>query len=89
MQTPHEYFMGFFYLTKALRGHYNNGILERGIMKKKTTLQVRCSYHMKNFGFDLFMGTKDGKGVEGITDGICPACADIEYKKLETERKKQ
>jgi hypothetical protein len=57
-------------------------------MKKKTTLQVRCCYHLKHFGFVLFLGTKDGGGVEGITDGICPACADIEYKKLGIERKK-
>lgn len=58
-------------------------------MSKKTTLKIRCCYHMKHFGFVLFMGEKDGQGVEGISDGICPACAKIEYEIFETERKKK
>ena len=58
-------------------------------MRKKTTLKIRCCYHMKHFGFVLFMGEKDGQGVEGFTDGICPDCAKIERKIFENERKKK
>ena len=51
-------------------------------MKKHTILKVRCAWHKKNFGFVLEMGTKEGHGVEGTTDGMCPACEAIERKKL-------
>ena len=51
-------------------------------MKKHTILKVRCAWHLKNFGFVLEMGTKEGHGVKGTTDGMCPACEAIERKKL-------
>ena len=57
-------------------------------MVKKTTLRIRCCYHKQNFGFVLFMGTKDGQGVTGISDGICPECAKIEREKFEREKKR-
>ncbi len=50
--------------------------------KTKTRLTIVCAWHKKNFGTDLVMGTKDGKGATGITSGICKACAKIEWGKL-------
>jgi hypothetical protein len=55
-------------------------------MTKKTTLKIRCCYHLKNFGKELDMGTMDGQGVEGITDRICLACFEIEMRKIRKEK---
>lgn len=55
---------------------------------KHTILKVRCAWHLKNFGFELEMGTKDGHGVEGTTDGICPACYKITMKGVKAMAKR-
>lgn len=52
---------------------------------KHTILKIRCAWHPKNFGFELYMGTKDGYGVEGTTDGLCPECSKIEWAKGKAE----
>ncbi len=40
-------------------------------------MKIRCAWHKKNFGFELFMGEKEPLEDTSITDGICPEC----YKK--------
>lgn len=39
-----------------------------GIIQLVTVIKIVCAWCGKD------MGTKDGKGVEGITHGICPEC---------------
>jgi len=42
----------------------------------KTVLTIECAWHTKFFGKPLIMGTKDGKGVTGVSSTICPKCWD-------------
>ena len=46
-------------------------------MGKSSILKKVCTWCGKD------LGTVDGQGVEGISGGICPKCAAIEYKKLD------
>ena len=41
--------------------------------KKKTILRIRCAWCGKD------MGEKDGKGAEGVTDGICDNCLLLNF----------
>jgi len=44
--------------------------------EKKTTLKIVCGWCGKN------MGTKDGKGVSGISHSMCPKCFKKEMAKI-------
>lgn len=48
-----------------------------------TILKVRCAWHPKYFGCEKMMGEKDGRGITGTSDGICPLCAEIERETFE------
>ena len=47
-----------------------------------TRLVVRCAWHPQNFGEELIIEVKDGKGVEGVSDSCCDKCRDIYFKQL-------
>lgn len=42
-------------------------------------MRVFCGWHLKNFGFELEMEPKDGKGLTGKTTGMCKQCKKIEW----------
>lgn len=54
--------------------------------KPKTRMTIICAYHKKNFGAEKVLGHKDGRGVSGITGGICKQCLAIERSKLPKDR---
>jgi len=39
-------------------------------MESKTVMQVKCAWCQKD------LGEKDGKGVSGVSHGMCEACYD-------------
>ena len=45
-------------------------------MTKKTIIKIKCAWCQKD------MGTKDGKGVSGISHSMCPECLKKEMAKL-------
>ena len=47
--------------------------------KPETVMRVVCGWHKKNFGFDLEMKPKDGRGEAGITSSICKKCLKIDF----------
>jgi len=44
--------------------------------KWKTTITIQCAWCKKE------MGTKDGKGVSGISHSMCPKCFKKELAKI-------
>lgn len=45
-------------------------------------MKIRCAWHKKNFGKELFMGEKAPYDDPGITDSICSDCYRLELGRL-------
>jgi hypothetical protein len=45
-------------------------------------MRLLCAWHQKYFGHEFVIKEDDGSGEEGDSHGICPACEEIEMKKL-------
>ena len=69
-------------IRKDLTGTQECGIIFKSKggmeMRKLSILKKVCAWCGKD------LGTVDGQGVEGISGGICPKCAAIEYRKLDS-----
>ena len=50
---------------------------------KKTVMEIRCVY------CDKYMGEKDGKGVKGVTTGICEECWKKNFPQWPYPRKEE
>ena len=49
-------------------------------LRNATVLTMKCGWCKKP------LGTKDGKGISGTSDGMCQECYDIEMSKLEVKQ---
>ena len=52
-------------------------------------LIVRCAWHEINFGKPLIIDRVDGKGIEGVSDGICEECSKIFFEGVKQNRDKR